>query len=650
MKTVKYFKANPPWLTDNIKLLIKMRDKALSKFKKTRNNTDWEYYKTLRNQTNVAVRNEKKSYLTFCLRESHSKALWKKLSNLNIHTKLKNKLPNHLDKPEDINQNFLRHTGQKIPANTELKDFYENNLKTNFDLPFEFELISDNMLYKYLLEIKSKSTGSDGINIEMLLFCCPVILPYLVHIINSCILENYYPDVWKIARVIPLPKKSDAQNLDDLRPISILPTLSKVFEKVLNYQIKQHLDKYNILPNSQSGFRSGFSCATALLDVTDNIFKEIDNGNASVLVLLDYSKAFDTINHSLMLAILHFIGFSANAIELMAIYLKNRSQFVETVTGVSSEGVICRGVPQGAILSPILFCLYTCNISSQIEHCNIYQYADDTQIQFSFHPDDAAHASDLINNDLNKLVSFSVLHQLSINPTKSAVLVFGKNKNQVQEEILLKVDNTNLQCTKSAKNLGIELDNELRFKLHVSKCIQKSYGCLKLLYPHRHLLNQQLKIKLTDTLVLSLLNYCDVLYGPCLDKKDINRIERVQKSCLRFIYGIRRHQNISYKLKSAKWLNMATRRQFHSLKLFHRIIINKCPPYLYNKISFRTDVHSLNLRFKSRISPPAHKTAIFQRSFSYNVYALYNKLPPEIKKLKPASFSFSLKRYLLNSY
>lgn len=197
--------------------------------------------------------------------------------------------------------------------------------------------------------------------------------------------------------------------------------------------------------------------------------------------------------------------------------------------------------------------------------------------------------------------------------------------------------------------MGLIIDYNLRFKEHVSQCIRRSYISLKMLYPHRKLLSETLKIKLAEVLVLSHFNYCDVIYGPCLEKIDINRIEKLQKSCLRFIYGIRKYDPISHKLKEAKWLNMENRRKMHSLVLFHGVISKKCPPYLVNKIKFRTDVHNLNLRFKGLITPPPHKTALFTRCFSFNISKLYNCLPAEMINLQSAAFKNKLKKHFLDS-
>lgn len=426
-----------------------------------------------------------------------------------------------------------------------------------------------------------------------------------------------------------------------------MPVLSKVVEKIMNYQIRDHINRYNILPPHQSGFRAGYSCATALLGVIDDIIMDIDSGKTTALILLDYSKAFDTISHEILFSILHYVGFSDSAIKFLRSYLDNRMQYVETCNGTSNKGKITCGVPQGSILGPLLFCIYTCDITNCLNSCKAHLYADDTQIYFSFFHNDLNQANDIINTDLNKLVEISERHKLTINPTKSSVLIFGKCKEQVEPNINITVGNRGLVCTRVARNLGVELDTDLRFKTHINKCTQRAYANLKYLYPHRHILSQSLKIKITDMLVLSHFNYCDSVYGPCLDKANANKIEKIQKACLRYIYGIRKYEHVTYKLKDTKWLNMEARRKLHCTTLFHNIVLNKSPPYLYNKIKYRSDVHTLNLRFRGLISPPHYRTTLYRRCFSYNIFLLYNKVPFHYKSFKFPKFKIMYKKFLL---
>nr|CAH7768771.1 unnamed protein product [Callosobruchus chinensis] len=280
----------------------------------------------------------------------------------------------------------------------------------------------------------------------------------------------------------------------------------------------------------------------------------------------------------------------------------------------------------------------------------MYQYADDTQIYMSFHNEDQQRAELIINQDINKLLHFSEDHGLSINPSKSNLMLFGRPINDDNQHIELKINNQLVRSTKVARNLGLMFDNALRFKSHVSGCIKGAYASLKTLHPHRHYLSRALKIMLCHTLVLSHFNFSDVVYGPCLSRDDSMRIERAQKSCLTFIYGIRRYDRISHKLKDARWLNMQQRREIHAINLFHKVIYFRSPPYLFKKINFRTEVHNLNLRFRGYISPPYHNTTFFERSFSYNIYKLYNSIPDFLKSYHPKQFKHKLKIHFKQLY
>lgn len=178
-------------------------------------------------------------------------------------------------------------------------------------------------------------------------------------------------------------------------------------------------------------------------------------------------------------------------------------------------------------------------------------------------------------------------------------------------------------------------------------CIQRAYANLKRLYPHRHYLTTKLKILLTVSLVLSHFNFCDAVYGPCLTREYSKKIQKVQRSCLRFIYGIRKFEPVIHKLKDCNWIDMERRRRLHSMILFHSIILYKTPPYLFNKIKLRSDVHTLNLRHRGLLSAPTHSTTTFTRSFTFNIVSLYNGLPLPLKSLSLYKFKKSYTQFLL---
>ena len=531
--------------------------------------------------------------------------------------------------------------------NADLLDFYQNNTKHNLVANFQFKTVSEIEVLKVISKIKSKAKGHDNLNIDLIELCCPYILPYLTHVINNCILYSVYPDCWKKALVVPLPKVNDPRELKDLRPISILPCLSKILEKIINEQLTKYAELHRLLPENQSGFRKNHGCSSALASVTDDIFRAADSGEITILALLDFSKAFDTLNHELLFAVLHYIGLSNHTINFFKCFFKGRRQSVKLGDEVSNELLITTGVPQGSTISPLLYAIYTSCLPNAIHKCKSHYYADDTQVYLSFKKENVVDGCEAINSDLQSLQSISLKHSLYLNPKKCCIMIFGTKNHvdSIKNLISIKIDDSVLPIRDNVKNLGVVFDSSLRFNQHISQCIQKAYLRLKLLYSYRHELSTKLKIILCDSLVLSIFTHGDVVYGNCLTSIQKRKIQKVQNSCLRLIYGIRKRDKISHKLIDTKWLNMEGRRRLHEACFYHKILLCKSPSYLYNKIIFRSHVHSLNIRFRGRITPPMHRSSMFERSFTFNVAKLYNSLPDCLGTLTLPTFRHNVFKY-----
>lgn len=204
----------------------------------------------------------------------------------------------------------------------------------------------------------------------------------------------------------------------------------------------------------------------------------------------------------------------------------------------------------------------------------------------------------------------------------------------------------NLRLVEEAKNLGLIMDNTFRYRKHIDKCLKSAYANLRMLYPHRSYLPVNVKLQLSQSLVLSQFNYCSQIFFPCLDSDTLYKIQKVQNTCLRYAYGIRKYDRVSHKLKDAGWLNMRDRFRLLQACCFHKIMLSRLPGYLYNGITFRTDVHNINIRRKDAISLPKYKLSVFERSFTFNIYKVYSELPVHIKGLNPKSF----KRAIYKSY
>ncbi|CAH2226320.1 jg5211 [Pararge aegeria aegeria] len=230
-----------------------------------------------------------------------------------------------------------------------------------------------------------------------------------------------------------------------------------------------------MLPEIQSGLRTGYSTATALAKVSDNILCESDKGMGSILVLLDFSRAFDCLNMDLLIAKLLYYGISSTSIKWFSSFLSNRRQYVESESGQgelvqSNVRNINRGTPQGSILSPILFILFTADLVNSIKHCKVHLYADDTQIYYSFDPQHTRTAINLINEDLKAVGDWAKNHGLILNPLKSKFIIFGTKHQRLKVKQNLKpliVDGKNIERVDCVRNLGLLMDEDLRYAEHV---------------------------------------------------------------------------------------------------------------------------------------------------------------------------------------
>lgn len=647
IKTVRVSKPHAPWLTDTLKLIIKERDRALHTYKLMRTIEHWNHYKNLRNYTLASIRKEKLAYLNFLQNQKNQKEIWKGLKALNIRFKNDVTLPHNLQNPSEINDYFISVFTKN--SSSDAAEFYKNT-KYRENLLFEFKSTNINEINKIVSSFKSNVCGLDQISLEMIKLCLPVIVTYLVHIFNICLDTGYFPTKWKTALIRPLSKVNDPKQMSDLRPISLLPVLSKILEKIVQNQITEYLSANELFPIHQSGFRARHSTTTALLNIFDNILLARDKKLATALISLDFSKAFDTIDHDLLCIKLAYYGFNAKAVQFFQSYLYGRYQQVFVNQQMSTAQLVISGVPQGSVLGPLLFLIYTADISRHILHTHIQSYADDTQILHSFCSSETQSATLKINEDLNSISTYATKHNLKLNPLKSVVMLFCSDNKRVNisSELNIIINNTPIKFSHESKILGITVDEKLRFYFHVSKLIQKAYIKLKVLYANRYILNYKLRKKLCESLVMPIFYYCDIVYFPCLDVLTKNRIQRIQNICCRFIYNLRKYDHLSEKYKQLNWLKMKESVNYHYLTFIHRLLLTSTPIYLRQKLISRSHVHSINIRFHKTLTMPQHTSTIFQRSFSFNAVKLYNSIPDNFKSMSLFQFRNAIKMFLLN--
>lgn len=652
LRTVKITKRRAPWLTDTIREMQELRNAAFSKYKLSRSNHDWESYKNIRNYVTGAIHREKKAYLSHILKNKCSKTTWNTLRSLDIvKNTQQHELPNLLRNVNNINT-YFNNISVPIPTADQAKllDKYSSS-KFVSNCSFCFTTVDTDVVMKHILSIKSHSVGCDLISITMLKLVSSFLLHHITFIINTCILTSTYPRAWKTACVVPLAKNSNPIDLSHLRPISILPTLSKVLELILKSQISNYVFDNNIIPAFQSGFRPHHSTTTALLHISDYLLKATDDSQVTCLILLDFSKAFDTLDPNILYNKLLYYGFEAGAASFIYNYLCDRSQKVTVDSEESTTLPVYYGVPQGSILGPLLFSIYISDFHQSLNMCNIHHYADDSQVYLSFPIQDVVYANELLNKELSSLSCISVAHRLKLNPSKSQVIVFGpkKSRDAAKLSLNIKIGNNSINTVNQCKNLGLWFDENLRFTRHVNYLCQSSYLTLKQLYPHKNIMTSELKLNLCNALIISKISYCDSVYGPALLNMDSIRLQRIQNSCYRFAFGIRKYQSgISNIIQNSGNLKLDKLRKLHLLCITHKILGSSTPSYLFNKLR---KLHRNSANFKTRhsllLEIPRHATAMYTRSFTYNASKEYNSLPSEFKNYTIKNFKKKLKKFLL---
>ena len=652
-RTVRVNKPHAPWLTVAVKSLMKERDKARIRARLENTAESFEIYKNLRNVVKAAIRREKTAYLSHVSNQKNQRQLWKTLQDFNVYS---SKTSSNIDLPPEflnadtINDNFCSVFQKTHNCDNKIR-FYSNN-KYNVDISFSFRLVSQIDIFRCIQSIKSNAAGHDDLTLLMIRLCLPTLINHVTNIINSCLERGYFPQCWKKSVVTPIPKTKNPVNINDLRPISLLPVLSKVLERVVHAQIFEYLKQNNLIPVHQSGFIEGHSTTSALLNITDNITRTLDEKVAAILVLLDYSKAFDVIDHNLMCSKLSYYGFDEISTCFFNFYLTNRFQAVRTKNGTSQSRAVVSGVPQGSILGPLLFVIYTADIFSVVSNTHLQTYADDTQLLLKFDPSNPERAAALLNNDLEAILQYSREHNLKINPNKTEALLFCAEKqrnilkNRLQSLIL--IGNSSLEFSNCAKNLGLYLDVNLRFYKHVQSLLQRSYVKMKLLYSNRYLLNFKMRKKLCEAFVMSIYNYCYIVYYPFLDLITKKRIQYVQNTCCRFIFNLRKYDSVSNNIKQIGWLRCDNMYKFYSMIFFRKLLESKQPLYLFQKLEFRSNAHNLNLRDRNYLSIPKHRTSLFQRCFSYSFVKLYNTIPLKFRQYSVGKLRVDYKNLLLN--
>ena len=655
------------WMTEEVTFLMDLRDKYKSKWNEIKRSnilnkvTDspndkffYTRFKELKNKVNHLIRQAKYKEFNSKINEklSDSKKFHFNLKDFNVVNSKKQGGKCHLD-PNKLNETFAKsnnaHVCDKHIAKM-IRKINRNRQRVNF----EFTEVSPNEIIETVKSLKSNACGIDDISSFFIKLSISFTARIFAEIINASLKTGIFPSRWKKARIKPIPKISEPILATDFRPISLLIAFSKIIEKIAAKQMKTYLIQNNLLDKFQSAYREQHSTTTALIEITDNIYKSLDNSEITILVLLDYSKAFDCANHKLILAKLKSFGFNNTALKWVNSYLSNRSQQVVTEKGESSWIEIMNGVPQGSILGPLLFTILVADLANEVRFCKYHLYADDTQLYISGKVQDIARLIENINFDLQRIAEFSSDNCLNLNEGKTVFIFLGSKQNISQINNMdippLIINGKAIKRETTVKNLGIIFDENMSWDSEINKCISNGYGKIKQAYRFKHFLSKNSKKVMVQSYILSQFNYSSIILQN-LTKFQSDKIQKFQNTCVRFILNLRKFDHISEGISSLGFLRMEEIRHVQSLTLMHKIIRGLAPQYLCDKIVLQGDQHSHLTRTRNNIRRIHFRTNYGKNRFfnrickEYNCFINTHNISQTLCSIN--AFKYKLKKHLL---
>lgn len=636
-------KPRSPWITPDIKRVISARNKAWRQYK--HHGAPKSHYTSLRNTVKRMVRNARFSYFKNRLARCPGSAnKWKVVEELGL-TKARD-VQTMPATPDQFNTHFIGAAGPSLQAPLPLLRVFTGPI-------FNFRRVDAADVLKAFARATSNALGTDAIPLRHLRDCIPIILNPLVNIFDASLRAGCFPAEWKHALVRPLPKKASAKDENDLRPVSILTAPSKLFEGVALEQIMEFVLDNNVLDEYQSGFRKGHSTNTAVTRVVDDFRVAINNEHVTLVVGIDFSRAFDLVNIDLLVSKLYHLGFSDRACTWIESYLANRSQSVVFSNGDTSSPLVRNaGVPQGSLLGPPLFSLFINDLPRVLGHCKYQLYADDLVIYLEGNFSEVGDIVDKINYDLTRISRWASNNGLVVNASKTQAMWVGSRGfiSRLEEvdtpDVVL--DGTVITPCASLKILGVIIDSTLSWREQCNITARKCFAALRRLRKCRAYLTKDTRLLLIKALIFPYFSYCASAFLD-LSKELTLKLSRCLNAALRFVTGTKIYEHITPVYRELEILPYAIRHEFGTLCFLAKILNTQTPAYLYVKFKF-VDTSKPGCSRKSKLDLAIHEfhTECLRNSFYIGAAYLWNSIPVEIRSLyKRPCFKNSLFVYLL---
>ena len=504
----------------------------------------------------------------------------------------------------------------------------------------QFKKLTADDVTSIVRALPDKQCSMDPIPTRLLKENVDVLAPFLVDLFNKSLTSGLVPLAFKAAFISPLLKKAnlDSADVKSYRPISNLSVLSKLLERLVAKQLIEYLTLTGLLPTLQSAYRQHHSTETAVLKVLSDILLAVDTGNLALLTMLDLSAAFDTVDHETLLRRMQVsYGIGDTVLRWFSSYLKDRTQYVRCSSSKSSSSPIKCGVPQGSVLGPILFLLYTAELQRLIQRRQLlpHLYADDTQIYGTCRPSETVQLQSEISECVDDVGSWMQSNRLQLNSAKTEALWCSSARRQHQIPVTgLRVGTEVVMPSAFVRDLGIYIDADLSMRTHVTRVVSSCFAVLRQLRSIRRSVTPSVMQSLVVALVLSRLDYGNsTLAG--ISGHLIAKLQSVLNAAARLTLAARKYDHVTPLLRELHWLCFPERIDYKLAMLAFKCLNGLAPSYLANVFDRVSDVQARrHLRSASTtdvLVPRVRRSTIGGRAFPVAASRVWNGLPPLVR-------------------